>query len=400
MSATSGTPDSKPSIRQSSHYRALDRRRMIQNTRGRKGAALCVHEAITSPLTNTRRPHGHHRRMIWPSMSFFSALVLLLLAIILPSTHASPILDHSNIQELPAARDTQAASSNALADAVKYDASNSAQGRVLDGSLEIEALQLMERELAPRAALETDNSNTVQAQPQPFDSDLGNNFTSSSCPEFFNVMLTDPKFMACIPVSLLLQTSSAWFEELRQPNELHKTLNLACAVDQDKCSGIMSQYMTQLQEPSGCGADYKLSNPNVLMAYDGLSAYDAVYQATCLKRPGTKTYCFVAAATDEASPSDIDIYYLPLGMGMPSTAQPRCDTCVQQTLAGYAVAAANSSSLLNTDYDDAARQINEACGSAFVNVTVAQQTANSAYRSGSSTWLISFVSITILYHLL
>lgn len=42
------------------------------------------------------------------------------------------------------------------------------------------------------------------ALPAPFDSNLGNNFTSSSCPLFFNSFLNDPQLQACHPVSLLL----------------------------------------------------------------------------------------------------------------------------------------------------------------------------------------------------
>ena len=41
--------------------------------------------------------------------------------------------------------------------------------------------------------------------PMPFDSSLGSNFTSSSCPAFFNSFLTEPSFKACLPFSLLLQ---------------------------------------------------------------------------------------------------------------------------------------------------------------------------------------------------
>ncbi len=47
--------------------------------------------------------------------------------------------------------------------------------------------------------------------PEPFDTSLGNNFTSSSCPEFFNRFLADPEFDACLPLSLLLQVSACLY---------------------------------------------------------------------------------------------------------------------------------------------------------------------------------------------
>ena len=42
--------------------------------------------------------------------------------------------------------------------------------------------------------------------PRPFDSSLaiGNNFSSPSCPAFFNKFLNDQNFIACVPLSLLL----------------------------------------------------------------------------------------------------------------------------------------------------------------------------------------------------
>ena len=44
--------------------------------------------------------------------------------------------------------------------------------------------------------------------PNPFDTSIGNNFTTSSCPTFFNSFLTNETFNACLPLSLLLQVCS------------------------------------------------------------------------------------------------------------------------------------------------------------------------------------------------
>jgi hypothetical protein len=43
--------------------------------------------------------------------------------------------------------------------------------------------------------------------PQPFDQSLGNNFTSTTCPNFFNTFLADNDFQSCYPFSLLLTVS-------------------------------------------------------------------------------------------------------------------------------------------------------------------------------------------------
>lgn len=44
--------------------------------------------------------------------------------------------------------------------------------------------------------------------PRPFDSSLGNNFTQTSCPQFFNNFLSNTTFQECHPFSMLLQVST------------------------------------------------------------------------------------------------------------------------------------------------------------------------------------------------
>jgi hypothetical protein len=43
--------------------------------------------------------------------------------------------------------------------------------------------------------------------PRPFDTSIGNNFTESSCPQFFNNFLSNSTFQECLPFSMLLQVS-------------------------------------------------------------------------------------------------------------------------------------------------------------------------------------------------
>lgn len=43
--------------------------------------------------------------------------------------------------------------------------------------------------------------------PQVFDSNIGNNFTSTSCPTFFEKLIADSNFQECYPLSLLLTVS-------------------------------------------------------------------------------------------------------------------------------------------------------------------------------------------------
>jgi len=68
--------------------------------------------------------------------------------------------------------------------------------------------------LAPSSTSSGSVSTSIQTAtsvstslPRPFDSSLGNNFTQSSCPQFFNNFLSNATFQECHPFSMLLQVS-------------------------------------------------------------------------------------------------------------------------------------------------------------------------------------------------
>ena len=58
---------------------------------------------------------------------------------------------------------------------------------------------------SPNSSIDKKGSSSQIPLPSPFDTSLGNNFTSQSCPVFFQSFLTDPTFNDCLPFSLLLQ---------------------------------------------------------------------------------------------------------------------------------------------------------------------------------------------------
>lgn len=58
---------------------------------------------------------------------------------------------------------------------------------------------------ATTSSIATASPSAGAALPRPFDSSLGNNFTSPSCPAFFNSFLSNKTFQDCLPFSLLLQ---------------------------------------------------------------------------------------------------------------------------------------------------------------------------------------------------
>jgi hypothetical protein len=62
---------------------------------------------------------------------------------------------------------------------------------------------------ASATSVSTDPQSTGANLPMPFDANLGSNFTSTTCPTFFNDLLSNSTFQNCHPLSLLLQVGHA-----------------------------------------------------------------------------------------------------------------------------------------------------------------------------------------------
>lgn len=61
---------------------------------------------------------------------------------------------------------------------------------------------------AEATALLTDSGQQLTPSlPTPFDTGVGNNFTTTTCPAFFRSFLSNSDFTTCYPLSLLLQVS-------------------------------------------------------------------------------------------------------------------------------------------------------------------------------------------------
>ncbi|KAL8830482.1 MAG: hypothetical protein Q9191_001413 [Dirinaria sp. TL-2023a] len=224
--------------------------------------------------------------------------------------------------------------------------------------------------------------------PKAFDGGLGNNYTDSSCPLFLNSFLNNETFTDCMPFSLLLQTSMSFFAASKSASTVAKVLDSSCHVVVPACTSLMSSLAQQLKQDSNCGEDYRRQNPMVRQAYNGLVAYSPLYQASCMKNPKTNHYCFVDAVTNMSNPSDSYVYYLPLGMPLPSGSILTCSSCLKETMGIFNIAAGNKSQPVNTDYSAAAQMINLGCGPGFVNQTIPK---GAAYGAGSASGKPSLV---------
>ncbi|RMZ72088.1 C6 transcription factor [Pyrenophora seminiperda CCB06] len=205
--------------------------------------------------------------------------------------------------------------------------------------------------------------------PRAFDTGLSSNF-SSSCANFLHTLRQSQDFNSCDPFSLLIQTSSGFFDASKSTLRITQTLDATCGVDSTKCKTIMDSFAIQLLKDTACKSDYKSDNPVVLQAYNGLIAYQPAYKASCLHDSGGN-YCFADAVSNTSSPGDAYPYYLPIGQQLPGGSRPTCNSCLQQAMGVFAVYSNNATQPISKTYTSAAQQISIACGSNFVNVTAA-----------------------------
>jgi hypothetical protein len=251
----------------------------------------------------------------------------------------------------------------------------------------------------------TTPSGTIapSALPSPFDSSLGSNFTSQACPDFFDSFLSNTTFQACVPVSLLLQNSKSFFSAARSPGVMTETLNAACAASLPMCQPLMSYLASELISDSHCGADYQNQNPLVCQAHAGLVAYQAVYQATCLKSTETGNYCFADAITNQLNPSDSYPYYTAVGLNLPPASHPTCSKCLENTMSIFAGYAKDTNQPLAKTYINTAKEIDVSCGAEFANTNVPVGTmtgsANGVGRSNVASVAVAvaafFVAVSL-----
>ncbi|KAI4670063.1 uncharacterized protein J4E79_000343 [Alternaria viburni] len=243
---------------------------------------------------------------------------------------------------------------------------------------------------------DSDGSGTGFKVPTAFDTGLSNNFTNS-CANFLNRLRQSQAFNDCHPFSLLLQTSSGFFDASKSTLRITQTLDATCGVNAAQCKPTLDNFAVELLSEMACKADYDTDNPLVLQAYNGLVAYQPSYQASCL-HDDEGNYCFANAVSNMSSPGDAYPYYLPIGQELPGGSRPTCNSCLQQAMGVFATYSNNATQPLSKTYTSAAQQISIACGSTFVNVTAAPlKGAASTTTTTTITPTISLILMFLLY---
>jgi hypothetical protein len=100
-----------------------------------------------------------------------------------------------------------------------------------------------------------------------------------------------------------------------------------------------------------------------------LQAYGVMRDAACIPDPATNTFCYLNAVRNP-DPTELYFYQLPLGIGLPSTANPMCSPCTSSVLSIYAHALSDpdqedSLTGLKQTYESAAAAAIQSCGSTY-----------------------------------
>ncbi|KAK7044769.1 hypothetical protein R3P38DRAFT_2766352 [Favolaschia claudopus] len=209
--------------------------------------------------------------------------------------------------------------------------------------------------------------------PQPFDSDLSQNFSSVSCFNFFANMTNTPAFRSCRPFSLLLQASEGFLSAQEDLERLNTIVWGTCSttLEEDECSGNIAWFSSNLA--SSCAIDLKDGNAMALNTQIALNAFGVMRNAGCLVDPSTNTYCYLDAVRN-SNPSDTYFYSLPLGISMPNNTIASCSACTKSLMTLYYGALKDDSSTptklsaLQRTYSSAAKIAVADCGNAYATL--------------------------------
>lgn len=134
----------------------------------------------------------------------------------------------------------------------------------------------------------------------------------------------------------------------------------------------------------------------------GLTSYAVLYKATCLRSSPSSSsdsdsdnYCFANAITNTSTPANAYVYFLPLNMTLPGTAEPACGGCLRDTMAIYQAASAVRSLAIADRYEGAAGRVNEVCGEGFANETLPEEVAG-AVRVGMGPGVVLTAGVVVV----
>lgn len=162
---------------------------------------------------------------------------------------------------------------------------------------------------------------TSPPSPVPTPMDLSISYSlSNDCLLYISTFLTTSLFQSCLPLSLLLTTSTSFRDLVKSGQEDdYATVNELLAYTKSPKPGIKEcgDYFKGLEigfaEKKHCAADLKERNPTAIEIRNGLGNYEVMRQAGRLVDPDKGHYCYLEAVA-AGRPDDMYLWSLPAGI--------------------------------------------------------------------------------------
>ncbi|KAG6916150.1 hypothetical protein DXG01_008202 [Tephrocybe rancida] len=229
--------------------------------------------------------------------------------------------------------------------------------------------------------------------PQPYDSDLTQNFSSITCFNFFANMTAAQPFRTCRALSFLADSSNDFIDAQTNLTLLNSIIWGTCNTNtaKDQCISNMAWFADALQ--TACTQDLQDQNQLAVGALQDLRAYSLFREVGCLTDPTANTYCYMNAVRS-SDPSDLYFYGLPLGIALPKSTKPSCSACTRSLMSTYSAALSDPAQAavltgLKKTYADSAALAVAQCGSGYADTTL-DSGAASALLHGRS-WLTALI---------
>ncbi|WRT66470.1 uncharacterized protein IL334_003429 [Kwoniella shivajii] len=238
-------------------------------------------------------------------------------------------------------------------------------------------------------------STPISSPPKPIPTPLDLSISkslSSGCMVYLASLLSTSTFISCLPLSLLLTTSSGYSTILQTALSTgnYTTLNNlisytsnpqfggnASPDGSDQCDDYMQNVMSSLSSKSNCGTDIANGNLVAKEAKTGLGNYKLIKQVSTLIDDQSGVYCYLEAVNSK-KPDDLYLWGIPSGISLPTKSTPTCSSCSRSLLNTYTAFTSTTPTLNSTLVSTAIKRVNEACGQGFVNLSAVTNTTSSS----------------------
>lgn len=163
---------------------------------------------------------------------------------------------------------------------------------------------------------------TSPPQPVPTPLDLSISYSlSHSCLTYLTSILPSTLFQSCLPLSLLLTTSTSYSTLLSDAitSSNFTTLNNLISYtsspqpDSAQCDDYFSGILKAMSDKNNCAADLASRTPIAMTTRYGVGNYQVIREASGLTDPTTGKWCYLEAVADER-PDDLYLWSIPAGI--------------------------------------------------------------------------------------